>query len=108
MITDADREAERALRIKLAEISGFWHNPGDEGVLCMALAQHRLEAERRLVEKLLPLFEAEIAKNGEVILSCQSRSDNRKPNAAGLPPLQPDHDRGMAHSLVAAGFNATD
>lgn len=54
-ITDADREAAEDLRVLLADASGFWHNPGDEGPLCIALARHRLEAERRIAEALLPI-----------------------------------------------------
>lgn len=49
-VTDADREAAKALRDILAEVSGFWHNCGDESVLCLALARHRAEAERRALD----------------------------------------------------------
>lgn len=52
LITDADRDAANALRAVLADISGFWHNPGDDSPLCQALARHRLDAEQRLPEKL--------------------------------------------------------
>lgn len=51
-VTAADREAAKMLRRALAEVSDFWHCPGDEGVLCQILAGHRIEAEHRLYEKL--------------------------------------------------------
>lgn len=51
-ITDADREAANALRVALADISGFWHAPGDDSPLCQALAQHREAAEARLAARL--------------------------------------------------------
>jgi len=54
-ITDDDREAANALRVVLADICGFWHKPGDDSPLCLALARHRLEAERRTGEKLTPI-----------------------------------------------------
>lgn len=49
-INEADREAARQLREVLADISGFWHKIGDEDALCLALARHRSEAERRVLE----------------------------------------------------------
>lgn len=52
-ITDADREAARALRDALAEVSGFWHNCGDESALCLALARHRIEGEKRVAQASL-------------------------------------------------------
>lgn len=55
-ITDADREAARALRETLAEASGFWFRHGDDGPLCAALARHRADAERRLLESLVSLL----------------------------------------------------
>lgn len=55
-ITDADREAANALRVALADICGFWHNPGDDSVICQALARHRIEAERRTAEQLKPII----------------------------------------------------
>lgn len=54
-VTDADRRAAQELRVILADISGFWHQPGDENPLCIALARHRLAAEEKLLEKLVPL-----------------------------------------------------
>lgn len=54
-ITDADREAAKALRVILADISGYWHKPGDDSPLCQALAQHREAAEACLATKLTPL-----------------------------------------------------
>jgi hypothetical protein len=51
-ITAADREAAKTLREALAEVSDFWHCPGDEGILCQVLAAHRIQAERRLFEQL--------------------------------------------------------
>jgi hypothetical protein len=61
-ITDADREAANALREILADVSGFWHNGGDESALCRALARHRAEAEERLMEKLTPMIKTAFAK----------------------------------------------
>lgn len=55
-ITDADREAARALREVLADISGFWFRPGEDGPLVAALARHRMEAEQRLADKLAPFI----------------------------------------------------
>jgi hypothetical protein len=52
-ITDADREAAKALRETLADASGFWFRHGDDGPLCAALARHRAEAERRLLQDLV-------------------------------------------------------
>lgn len=54
-ITEADREAANALRAILADICGFWHSPGDDSPLCLALARHRVEAEQRTAEKLAPI-----------------------------------------------------
>lgn len=51
-ITDADREAAVALRVILADISGFWFQGDDDSPLCAALARHRAEAEQRIVAKL--------------------------------------------------------
>lgn len=66
-ITDADREAAHALRELLADISGFWHRTGDDSPLCQALAQHRLEGEQRLANKLAPfLIASPSAKMGPV------------------------------------------
>lgn len=56
LITDADRHAAQALRVVLADISGFWHQPGDDSPLALALARHRQASEARLTEKLVPLF----------------------------------------------------
>ncbi|HEX7882963.1 MAG TPA: hypothetical protein VF499_09515 [Afipia sp.] len=55
-ITEADREAAKALREILAEISGFWHKSGDDGPLCQALARHRSEGEQRFADKLAPFL----------------------------------------------------
>lgn len=57
-ISDADRHAAQELRVTLADISGFWHQPGDDSPLCLALARHREAAEARLADKLVPLFPA--------------------------------------------------
>lgn len=57
-ITDADRHAAQELRVTLADICGFWHQPGDDSPLCLALAKHRQAAEERLADKLVPLFSA--------------------------------------------------
>jgi len=54
-IIDADREAAEALRVLLAGICGFWHKPGDDGPLCIALARHRIEAERRSADRMRPI-----------------------------------------------------
>jgi hypothetical protein len=54
-VTENDRAAARALRELLADLSGFWFHPEDDGPLCQALARHRIEAERCLMEKLAPL-----------------------------------------------------
>lgn len=51
-VTDADREAAEELRATLADLSGFWHLPGDTGPLCTALARHRERSERELLEKM--------------------------------------------------------
>lgn len=55
-ITDADRHAAQELRVILADISGFWHLPGEESPLLLALARHRQAAEQQMMEKLVPLF----------------------------------------------------
>lgn len=51
-IKDVDRKNAEELRILLAELTGFWHMPGDQGPLCLALARHREQAERRILENL--------------------------------------------------------
>ena len=51
-VTDADREAAQALRVVLADASGFWHRFDDDSPLCQALVRHRLETERRLAEEV--------------------------------------------------------
>jgi hypothetical protein len=33
-------------------VSGFWHVPGDEGPLCVALARHRQACELRLLQNM--------------------------------------------------------
>jgi len=62
-ITDADREAAKALREILADVSGFWHHSTDDSALCRALARHRIEAEERLMGKLTPLMKTAIPAN---------------------------------------------
>ena len=62
-ITDADRQAAKALREILADISGFWHRGGDDSPLCEALARHRVEAERRLADSLAPFLLTSPADN---------------------------------------------
>lgn len=57
-ITDADRAAAQELRVILADICGFWHQPGDNSPICLALARHRQAAEARTMNKLVPLFPA--------------------------------------------------
>lgn len=61
-ITDADREAAAALRAALADISGFWHNPGDDSAICLALAQHRIAAEKHLAARLAPIMASEVSQ----------------------------------------------
>ena len=51
-VTDADRKAAEELRAILADLSGFWHAPGDTGPICAALTRHRMESELRLLEKI--------------------------------------------------------
>lgn len=70
-ITDADREAARILREALADISGFWHLPGDDSPIVAALARHRSEAEQRLADKLAPFI-----KNAP---DCPPKAPNRPP-----------------------------
>ena len=65
LIIDADREAANALRVVLADIGGFWHKPGDDSPLCLALARHREEAEARLAEKYLRAAKAELSQEDE-------------------------------------------
>lgn len=55
-ITDGDRKAAEELRVVLADISGFWHIPGDEGPICTALARYRIECEQQLLDKIKPIF----------------------------------------------------
>jgi hypothetical protein len=57
-IIDADREAANRLRVILADISGFWHKPGDDSPLCLALAQHRIETENLFADKLRVIVSA--------------------------------------------------
>ncbi len=51
-ITDADRQAAEALRVVLANITGFWHKPGDDSPICQAMARHREDAEIRLAQEI--------------------------------------------------------
>ncbi|WP_159865195.1 hypothetical protein [Novosphingobium sp. 9U] len=46
-MTDADRAAAEELRAALADISGFWHTPGDLSPICVAMARHRETVERQ-------------------------------------------------------------
>jgi hypothetical protein len=48
-VTDADRKAAEELRVLLADVSGFWHVPGDMGPICVAMARHREASERQLL-----------------------------------------------------------
>lgn len=52
VVTDADRVAAEELRALLADVSGFWHVPGDDGPLCLALARHRERSELQLLERM--------------------------------------------------------
>lgn len=54
-ITGADRAAAQALRIVLADLSGFWFKADDDSALCAALARHRIETEQRLGRSLKPI-----------------------------------------------------
>lgn len=51
-VTDADRIAAEELRRALADVSGFWHLPGDDGPLCLALARHRERTELQLLQRM--------------------------------------------------------
>jgi len=51
-VTEADRKAAEELRAVLADASGFWHLPDDDGPLCIALARHRQRTERHLLTRL--------------------------------------------------------
>jgi hypothetical protein len=51
-VTEADRKAAEELRAVLADASGFWHLPGDNGPLCIALAQHRERTELHLLTRM--------------------------------------------------------
>ena len=75
-ITDRDRAAARALREVLADLSGFWFHPGDDGPLCQALARHRTEAEQALVEKLTTFVAGQ-------------RLGRDNPERASVPPKPP-------------------
>jgi hypothetical protein len=72
-ITDADRHAAQELRVVLADISGFWHQPGDDSPLCLALAKHRQAAEERLTDKLVPLFPASVAEADHTVRPAAAR-----------------------------------
>lgn len=52
VVTDTDRIAAEELRALLADVSGFWHVPGDDGPLCRALARHRERSELQLLERM--------------------------------------------------------
>lgn len=68
-ITDADRSAAQELRVILADICGFWHQPGDDSPLCLALARHRQAAEERMLDKLVPLFPTPAAETDRPALA---------------------------------------
>lgn len=51
-VTDVDRRAAEELRALLADVSGFWHVPGDDGPLCVAMARHREMCELRLLQSM--------------------------------------------------------
>lgn len=53
-ITESDRQAARALREVLGDISGFWHRVDDLSPLCKALAQHRIAAQQDIMRHLIP------------------------------------------------------
>ncbi len=72
-ITDADREAASLLREILADLSGFWHNTGDDSPLCQALARHRALTEQQMLGKIAPLMTA----------SAMNPSPAGRPSAAG-------------------------
>lgn len=58
VVTPADREAARALREALADVSGFWYRLDDEGPLCQAIARHRIQAEQRVLRQAFPEAQA--------------------------------------------------
>ena len=62
-VTASDRQAAEDLRIFLADQSGFWHVAGDDGPLCQALARHREETEKRLLQKLQPFLQEEASRS---------------------------------------------
>jgi hypothetical protein len=84
-ITDADREAANALRVILADICGFWHKPGDDSPLCIALARHREEAETRLAAKITRITVARAAPPDELGFTRSPRAAPT-PRRRALPP----------------------
>lgn len=95
-ITDADREAADTLRVILADISGFWHKPGDESPLCLALARHREQAEARLAGKVVPITATRMPLREEIDFG-------RAPWAAAGPRRIP-----LQQSLGAVGDQHVD
>ncbi|MBB3939764.1 hypothetical protein GGR39_001404 [Novosphingobium fluoreni] len=51
-VTETDRRAAEDLRAHLADLTGFWHAPGDLSPICLALAAHREMAEAAAVATL--------------------------------------------------------
>jgi hypothetical protein len=80
-ITDADRDAARMLRETLADLSGFWHKPGDDSALCTALARHRIEAEQRLIEKLTPFLSSAVPVSANAKEKRATSRDRKAPSS---------------------------
>jgi hypothetical protein len=78
--TDHDRQAAEELRVTLANLTGFWHQPGDDGPLCQALTRYREECERRLLDKLLPWTGSD---NGSTDLAAGGATDRPGTKSVG-------------------------
>ncbi|MEW9856960.1 hypothetical protein [Novosphingobium sp. M1R2S20] len=90
VVTDADREAAEELRVLLADVSGFWHVPGDAGPICAALARHRVRSELRMLEKInhagllaVPNERMQLERGAAPARGLEIRTRKELPNAIG-------------------------
>jgi hypothetical protein len=81
-ITDADRQAAQALRVLLADLSGFWFKADDESPLCAALARHRIDAERKVGRKWKAVEERIYGPNIRLVRKAPAANAGETPAAA--------------------------
>jgi hypothetical protein len=102
VITDCDRQAAEKLRVILADLTGFWHQPGDDGPLCQALSRHREECERRLLDNLLPWMGDDSGKS-----QVPAVLDDRPAHRQAVPPSFTEIKQHVAPTIETGARSST-